>query len=238
MSRPRSADCTVIGPEPGGCPVATRRSGSNASRLRRYVVKSCSGTGATSICSSTPSSAPNSVSERAADRLPPGVVGDDGPDLGQPFLLGVLGDRPGHHRRRRQAGAERVPAVLGEDRLRAGLDEEQRHLQLLGHARRRQADVAGDDPADGDHAFLDEPFDRRRPCLGVRLVVDDRQLDRAAGDPAGGVELVDGELHAVADLHAPRRERSGQRRQHADDDRLTGRRRRVPTSPRQTSRWR
>ena len=93
-------------------------------------------------------------------------------------------------------------------------------------ARRRQADVAGDDPADGDHAFLGETFDPARPCLGVRLVVDDRQLDRTAGDPAGRVELVDGELHAVADLHTPRRERSGERRQHADDDRLTGRRRR------------
>ena len=67
------------------------------------------------------------------DRPAPAVVGDDRADTGEALCLGVLQDRPGHHRSRRKAGAERVAAVAGEDGLRAGLDEEQRHLGLFGH---------------------------------------------------------------------------------------------------------
>ena len=160
------------------------------------------------------------VLQRGAERLSPGVIGDDGSDPREPLLLDVLGDRISDHRRRRDARAERVTAVLGEDRLGSGLHQEHRRLQLLGDASRSEADIAGDDPADGHGALLDQPLDAAGSRFGVRLVVDHPQLQRPAGDTAGGVELVDGELHAVAHLHAPRRERSGQRRQRADDDRI------------------
>ena len=66
---------------------------------------------------------------------------------------------------------------------------------------------------------LAEVVDRRR---GVRLVVQNRQLDLAAGDAAGLVDLVDGELDAVGLGSPERRAGSALGDDRADDVRLAG----------------
>src|SRR6266511_6369756 len=105
--------------------------------------------------------------------------------------------------------------------FRSGLHQEQRDLVLLRDPRRGQPDVARDDPADRHDAFpLDQPLDRAGAFLAHGLVVGLHQLELAAVDVAGLVDLVDGELHPVTYLHAPRREVARQRREHADADRL------------------
>src|SRR5262245_45981841 len=158
---------------------------------------------------------------RLAHGVPPGVVGDDDADAGVLFLLDEAGDIGHAHRRGRQAGAEGVAAVLGEDLVRARHGEEERHFLRFGLARHGEAHVARDHSARGDDALaLDEILEGGDALVRVVAVVALDELDRPAVHAAGAVHLGDGELHAVAHLDAPGGERSGKRAQEGDLDRL------------------
>ena len=154
-------------------------------------------------------------------RLAPRIVGDDDSDVGQTLLLTYWSTGASVHRSGREAGAEHVPAVRGEGGLGARLDQERRHLQLLGQRGDGASHRAGDDAADGDHPFLDQPLVAGRADIGIVGRVLHDELDHPAVDPAGVVDLLRGQHHPVASVDRPGGE-TGQVGQNPDPDRLAG----------------
>src|SRR5690606_30980933 len=139
------------------------------------------------------------VFDGGADRLAPGVVGDDGADPGQALALDGLQNRPGHHRGGREAGPEREAAVRGEDGGRAG------------RPGGGETHVTGDDAAGGNDAVLfDEALEGRYAFLRVGLGISHHQLDHPPVDTSGGVDVVGGQLHPVTDVESPGGEVAGQ----------------------------
>ncbi len=108
--------------------------------------------------------------------------------------------------RRHDAHARRVRDERNTVLLRERRDRERRRRQ-------RRAE-------DRDRVLVEqlaEVVHRRRR---IRLIVEDRQLDRVSVDPAGLVDLLDGHLHAVRLRTPERRTRAALRENGADDVRF------------------
>ena len=98
----------------------------------------------------------------------------------------------------------RLRRIELEGELRRGEREQLGHAgvehDVLGgeHGRRAHG------PDHGEHLVLLDQFLRRQHrALGIVAAVLDGELELAALDAAGGVDLVDSHLHAVGDRHAP-----------------------------------
>ena len=127
-------------------------------------------------------------------------------------------------------GREEIVEPLRVDLVEREGDAEVRRLVLLGDRRGGRVQVGAEPAEIGDDALCGQRLEAAHGLGGVRLVVQQRELEghllAAHGDAAGGVQVLDGDLVAGPDLRAAAAVASGERHNGADLDSLGGRERR------------
>ena len=144
---------------------------------------------------------------------------------GDPAELQRVVGEFGHHRALEiidEADAEDVVALGGDGDV-GGPGGDKRDLRGLADRGGLEGPARGELAEDGDDLVAgDEFFDDRGGLAGLRLVVLGDQLELAAQQAAGGVELLDGELRALVHGLAVGGLLAGERGEFADLDGFLG----------------